>query len=368
VRLRQNRSSARKQAVLPVEGGLVREWLAAAERGDLSSLKRHLANEPRLVDALGRGPYWEGDCRALHYAAYRGHRRVIRWLLARGASVRPITGDGDWAPLHFAAVPAKRDIVRLFLDRGAQMDIFTAAVLGNVSVVRRMLRNDPTLVSSRGPDGATPLHFSGSPAVAKVLLAAGADPEARDRFHKGTPLAWVIDRPRVAAVIAKAGAGIDIPLACAIGDLRQVRALLRKNPNAINAKVTGKRKVVGAEGETPLGIAARHGHRNVVGFLLAHGALAASHPSPLPGAVHRGDRLIVRQLIRAGADPNAFGPHGHAALHAAAVYGNLAMIRLLLSSGARLDLKDKTFDSTPIGWAAHHKHEHAVRILRAREG
>src|SRR6266516_6260346 len=129
VPLRQNRSPVRKQAVLPVDRGLVREWLAAAERGDLSSLKRHLAAEPRLVDALGRGPYWEGDCRALHYAAYRGHRRVLRWLLARGASVRPITGDGDWAPLHFAAVPAKRDIVRLFLDRGAQMDVFTAAAL-----------------------------------------------------------------------------------------------------------------------------------------------------------------------------------------------------------------------------------------------
>lgn len=77
---------------------------------------------------------------------------------------------------------------------------------------------------------------------------------------------------------------------------------------------------------------------------------------------------MVTQLIRAGADPNAFGPHGHTALHAAAVYGNLAMIRLLLSSGARLDLKDKTFDDTPIGWAAHHKHERAVRFLRARSG
>ena len=67
------------------------------------------------MDALGRGPYWEGDARALHFAAYRGHGKVVRWLLARGASARPITGDGDWAPLHFAAVPAKPDIVRRML-------------------------------------------------------------------------------------------------------------------------------------------------------------------------------------------------------------------------------------------------------------
>lgn len=80
------------------------------------------------MDALGRGPYWEGDARALHFAAYRGHGKVVRWLLARGASARPITGDGDWAPLHFAAVPAKPDIVRRMLRNSFRASVTPGTV------------------------------------------------------------------------------------------------------------------------------------------------------------------------------------------------------------------------------------------------
>ena len=347
---------------------LVRDWLFAAERGDLATLKRLLTAQPGLVDTLGQGPYWEGSFRALHYAVARGHRRIVRWLLARGASARPVAGESDWAPLHFAAVPLRPDLVRLLIDHGAQMDIFVAAVLGNVRVVRQMLRNDPKLVTSRGPDGATPLHFAGSPGVAKALLAAGADPQARDAFHHQTPVEWTIEKPKVVAVLAKAGAEIDLHLACALGDLRRVKAFVRNTPNAVNAKFAGKEKTFCAEGETPLGMAARYGQRQVVDFLLAQGASATGDPSPLPGAVAGGDRTIIKQLLGAGADPNAFGAHGYAALHAATIHGNLAMIRMVLSTGASLDLKDNEHHSTPVGWAAYHKHPRVVAFLKARGG
>jgi ankyrin repeat protein len=350
----------------PLDKDLVREWIFAAERGDLPALERLYGAEPRLVDALGHGPYWEGEARALHYAVARGHRKVVRWLLARGASALPTTGEFDWAPIHFAAVPPRRDLVRLLIDHGAKMDIFVAGIFGDVKTVRRMLREDPSLVSRRGPDGATPLHFAGSPAVARALLAAGADPRVRDTFHDQTPAEWTIERPDVVAVLAKAGADVDIHLASAAGDLGRVKAILRRAPSAINARVSEKKKTIGAEGETPLSLAARYGQRRVLEFLLEHGALATTDPSPLPGAVHRRDRVIVKRLLEAGADPNVFGPYGHAALHAAAVYGNLAMIRLLLSAGARLDLRDKDHDSTPLGWAEYHKHERAVQFLKAR--
>jgi ankyrin repeat protein len=346
----------------------VREWIFAAERGDLDELTRLHALEPRLVDALGRGPYWEGQARALHYAVSRGHRKVVQWLLARGASATPIDGEFDWAPIHFATVPPRPAMIRLLIAHGAKLDIFVAAATDDVKTVRRMVRQDPKVVSSRGPDGATPLHFSGSTAVAKALLAAGADPTARDTFHKGTPAEWAGDRPDVVKLLAKAGGDVDIHLASAIGDLRRVRAIVRKNPRAVHAKIASRKRLLGALGETPLAIAARYGRGDIVAFLIDHGARAAIDPSPLPGAVYKGDRAIVERLLDAGADPNAFGPYGHAALHAATIHGKLPMIRLLLSRGARLDLKDKEHDGTALDWAVYHKHDRAAAFIKARGG
>jgi ankyrin repeat protein len=201
--------------------------------------------------------------------------------------------------------------------------------------------------------------------VARVLLAAGARPTTRDRYHKSTPVEWTLERPAVAKVISDAAGRPTIFSAAALGDLETVRALVRKAPRLVATRV-GKDKAFGGEGDTPLGIAARHGRRGVVMFLLKSGASATTDPSPLPGAVHSGDANIVRTLLDAGADPNAFGPHGHAALHIAGVYGKIPMLKLLLARGASLDLRDREYHGTPTGWAEYHGHTKAAAFLRAQ--
>jgi ankyrin repeat protein len=341
----------------------VRAWLFAAEQGELDTLKEKLAAEPGLLDAQGTGPYWEGNFRAIHYAVYRNHADVVRWLLDQGSSVNPIANDADWAPLHFAALPPKKGLVKFLIGRGATIDIFFAAASGDLAAVRKMIRANKKLVRSRGPDGATPLHFASTPPIAKALLAAGADPNVRDRFHHSTPVEWTVETPKVATLIAEAGGGVTMPLACAMGDLKRVKQILAKNPKALNARVKGKTSVLGAQGETPLAIAARFGRRDVVRFLLNKGASANTDPSPLTGAAYKKDRLIVKQLLDAGVDPNTFGPHGHSALHAAAANGDVPMIKLLLARGASRDLKDKEHDGTALDWAHFFKHHAATEAL-----
>src|SRR5436190_17633812 len=102
-----------------LDAAVVHEWLVTAERGDLAALQRQLAAEPRLLDTPGRGPYWTGNARAIHYVAYRGHRKALRWLLARGSAPNLVAGEFDWAPLHFAAVPPKRPVFDLLVKHGA---------------------------------------------------------------------------------------------------------------------------------------------------------------------------------------------------------------------------------------------------------
>ena len=353
--------------VIALPSKSISAWLAAAERGDLRTLKRQYAAEPALLDAFGTGPYWTGDVRALHYAVYRGHVDVIRWLLDRGSSPNRVAGEFDWAPLHFACVPLRPRVYQLLVRRGATPDIFTAAARGDARHIRRLLRVDRSLVTRRGPDGATPLHFARTPAVARVLLAAGADPRQRDRFHKSTPLEWTLERPAVARVIAGAGGGVTVFVAAAIADGQTMARLVRRNPRLLNARV-GKDKEFAGAGETPLGIAARFGRRAMVAFLLEAGASATSLPSPLPAAAYGGDLTIVRRLLAAGADPNAFGPHGYAALHAACIHGKVPIVRLLLSHGARLDLRDHEHNATPLGWAEYQHHARLARLLRSHGG
>jgi len=72
-------------------------------------------------------------------------------------------------------------------------------------------------------------------------------------------------------------------------------------------------------------------------------------------AVINGQTEAARLALDAGADVNAFLPvHRHStALHQAAIDENLELMELLVERGARTDIADKLWSSTPLGWANH---------------
>lgn len=68
-------------------------------------------------------------------------------------------GAGDWeSGLNAAAHMGRRDIVEVLLERGARPDIFCAAMLGQLEVVRTFLTFQPKLIDAKGPHGFS-LHF-----------------------------------------------------------------------------------------------------------------------------------------------------------------------------------------------------------------
>jgi hypothetical protein len=81
-------------------------------------------------------------------------------------------GAGDWeSGLGGASHMGRRDIVEFLLAQGARPDLFCAAMLGQLDVVRSLLTLQPKLIDAKGPHGFS-LHFhaqvGGEPA-AKVL-------------------------------------------------------------------------------------------------------------------------------------------------------------------------------------------------------
>jgi hypothetical protein len=63
-------------------------------------------------------------------------------------------GGADWeSALGAAAHMGRRDIAELLLEHGARLDIFAAAMLGDVEVVRAILAAHPESRNATGPHG-----------------------------------------------------------------------------------------------------------------------------------------------------------------------------------------------------------------------
>lgn len=68
-------------------------------------------------------------------------------------------GGGDWeSGLGGASHMGDKDIVNFLLEKGARIDIFCAAMMGQLDVVKSFLKLQPNLIDSYGPHGMT-LHF-----------------------------------------------------------------------------------------------------------------------------------------------------------------------------------------------------------------
>ena len=124
------------------------------------------------------------------------------------------------------------------------------------------------------------------------------------------------------------------------------------------------------QGPTPLLIAARNGHTDICGLLLAHGSnVNETEPLGNQTALHcaatKGHNASLEALLSWEAEVNPQDHAGYTPLHAACQEGHLLCVLTLLKAGASLTLPDNQ-GSRPIHLAAQRNRMEIVRTLLER--
>lgn len=108
----------------PIKPEFIKEFVSNAHK-DLDKVKEMLASEPALLNSA-----WD-------------------W------------GSGDFeTAMNAAGHMGRKDIADVLLSAGARMDVFCAAMLGKLDVVKTILTAYPNLKTSKGPHGLMLLHHA----------------------------------------------------------------------------------------------------------------------------------------------------------------------------------------------------------------
>lgn len=269
-----------------------------------------------------------------------------------------------------------------------------AVVDGDIDLLRRLLEEEPSLVHARSTrvtdgdppvHGATLLHYlaangvegerqrspKNATEIAKVLLNAGADPDALcDAYgSRCTTMALLVSST------PPARAGVQVPVLHALIDAGASIASKGEGnwtSPIETALVFGFREAAqalvdrGAPIET-LAAAGGLGRADDVRRMLPSAPSLDRHRA-LALAAQSGHPAIVELLIDAGEDPNRYNPpgtHAHSTpMHQAINAGHLDVVKTLIARGARLDLRDTIYQGSPLGWAIHCQKPSIAAYLR----
>lgn len=122
-----------------------------------------------------KGPPLEADLnRQVVGESHRNLERVIELVTADQELVNAVWdwGGGDFeTPLGAAAHTGQREIALYLLKHGARMDVFAAAMLGHLDVVKAAIAADPMTRFTLGPHGITLIRHAeaGGDEAAAVL-------------------------------------------------------------------------------------------------------------------------------------------------------------------------------------------------------
>lgn len=277
---------------------------------------------------------------------------TVRNLIVEGANVNEAEPDGATA-LHWSAYRDDLDTTVLLIDAGANVNapndlgatpLWLAADNGSSTMTALLLKagGDPNLALPLGETPVMTASRTGNLRTVQLLLDAGADVNASEYARNQTALMWAVSQGHHAIVKTLLEHEAD------------VSARSKERPRLMHAEGTNASQydqgiIWNRGGYTPLLFAARHGDIDSAKLLLTAGAniddKAPTGASALVVSSHSGHGSFATWLLNEGSNPNQMDA-GYSALHAAILRGDKLLVEELLKHGANPNTRLET--GTPI--------------------
>jgi RNA polymerase sigma factor (sigma-70 family) len=293
----------------------------------------------------------------IHSAAFLGDTARIAHLLGTEPEALHTLDFVQRTPLLWAARQGHLDIARLLLDRGA--DVNHAAVEGWTALHLAINSDAPTeMIQLLVENGADLSSRPGgeTPLHGALNFTCRRIFDALDDQDEAALREYrnVATNERI-QIMLRAGCELDICSASGLGDIQTLKRLVAERPDCVGMTIVN--------GMGPIHWAAPFGREDVIDFLIEAGVPVDLHMAAFLGL----ENQLKSRLREDPGSVNHHLPGSTTALHMAAFYDRQVIVEVLLSAGCDADVKDYK-GMTALDRARACGNAGVVKLLEARTG